>query len=157
MDCIDCHNRATHVFRSPAAQVDDLLYRGKIDRSLPFIKKKAMEAFKGSENDLPATLSKMDAIKAFYQESYPQVLAEKKDRVEASIAALGKVAQESIFPDMKTNWKTHIDNIGHTDSPGCFRCHGKLMTPGEKKTTIDATCEECHYSVQVAPPAAKNR
>lgn len=152
MDCIDCHNRATHVFRSPDEQVDELIYQGKIDRSIPLIKKEAMDAFQGSEMDLPTTLSKIDGIRAYYQDNYPEIFAQKKDRIEAAISELTRVAKASIFPDMKTNWKTHINNIGHLESPGCFRCHGKLTTPGPQKQTLDATCEECHYSVQVAPP-----
>ncbi|MBI2907845.1 MAG: NapC/NirT family cytochrome c [Chloroflexi bacterium] len=156
MDCIDCHNRATHVFRSPSQRVDNLISRGKIDRNLPFVKKKAMEAFTGSELDLEATLGKIEGLKAFYQESYPAIFTEKKERIEGVIAELARVARESIFPEMKTNWKTHVDNIGHLESPGCFRCHGKLSTPGENKKTIDATCQECHYSMQVAP-AGGNR
>ncbi|MFH1141926.1 MAG: hypothetical protein V1724_09790, partial [Chloroflexota bacterium] len=141
----------------PAEQVDELIYLGKVDRGIPFIKKKAMGAFQGSEMDLPTTLSKIDGIRAYYQENYPEIFAQKKDKIEAAISELTRVAKASIFPDMKTNWKTHINNIGHLESPGCFRCHGKLTTPGPQKQTIDATCEECHYSVQVAPQGGRSR
>lgn len=153
MDCIDCHNRATHVFRPPAELIDDAIFHGRIDRSLPFIKKKGVEAFTGSEPDLSATLNKIEAIRAFYESTYPQIFAQKKDKIEAAIRELTAIARKSIFPEMKTNWKTHLDNMGHLQSPGCFRCHGKLLPAAsmQEKKTIDATCESCHYSAQVAP------
>ena len=34
MDCIDCHNRATHVFRSPESLIDEAMMQGRIDTSL---------------------------------------------------------------------------------------------------------------------------
>src|SRR6266568_9288838 len=27
------------------------------------------------------------------------------------------------FPEMKVDWRTHPDNVGHFYSQGCFRCH----------------------------------
>jgi len=39
MDCMDCHNRATHIFHSPEELIDMALAQGKIDKDLPFIKR----------------------------------------------------------------------------------------------------------------------
>ena len=39
MDCVDCHNRPTHIYQPPDKAVDDQLAAGHIDSSLPFIKK----------------------------------------------------------------------------------------------------------------------
>ncbi|MDP2729462.1 MAG: hypothetical protein Q8O55_03140 [Dehalococcoidales bacterium] len=35
-------------------------------------------------------------------------------------------------------------------SPGCLRCHGKLVaTTGEQKgKTLDASCDACHYVLE---------
>ncbi|MCX6614189.1 MAG: hypothetical protein NTW74_25535 [Acidobacteria bacterium] len=45
---------------------------------------------------------------------------------------------------MKITWGSYPQHLGHTDSPGCFRCHGeelKSKTPGK---AITQDCEACH-------------
>lgn len=44
MDCVDCHNRATHIYQDPGRAVDESIRLGKIDRSLPFIRREAVGA-----------------------------------------------------------------------------------------------------------------
>jgi hypothetical protein len=53
MDCIDCHNRPTHIYLSPNEAIDRSLTAGRLDVSLPFIKARAVEALSGaySTND----------------------------------------------------------------------------------------------------------
>src|SRR5208337_1636109 len=43
MDCIDCHNRPTHIYVPPDRAVDDSLLAGRLDASLPFLKQQAVE------------------------------------------------------------------------------------------------------------------
>ncbi|MBI4387822.1 MAG: NapC/NirT family cytochrome c, partial [Candidatus Omnitrophica bacterium] len=47
MDCIDCHNRPSHVFKSPDATVNEAMAYGAIDRELPFIKRESVKALLG--------------------------------------------------------------------------------------------------------------
>ena len=54
---------------------------------------------------------------------------------------------------MKISWGTYPNNLGHTDFPGCFRCHDDSHTSGNaKKITQD--CNACHdvLAVQEASP-----
>ena len=44
MQCVDCHNRPTHTFQLPERAVNRAMALGWIPVSLPFIKKKALEA-----------------------------------------------------------------------------------------------------------------
>jgi hypothetical protein len=44
MDCIDCHNRPSHIFTPPDRSVDNSLVAGRIDPSLPFIKQQGVSA-----------------------------------------------------------------------------------------------------------------
>jgi hypothetical protein len=37
MDCVDCHNRPTHIYRTPEDEIDLAMAEGRIDRTLPFI------------------------------------------------------------------------------------------------------------------------
>jgi len=50
MDCIDCHDRPSHIFTPPDRSVDDSLLAGRIDSSLPFIKQQGVSALAKSYN-----------------------------------------------------------------------------------------------------------
>ena len=51
--------------------------------------------------------------------------------------------RSTTFPEMKLDWKTHPNNIGHFYFNGCFRCHdGQHVTPEGKVLTKD--CDTCH-------------
>jgi len=55
---------------------------------------------------------------------------------------------------MKVTWGTYINNIGHTDFPGCFRCHDDAhkSTGGE---TIKQDCGSCHELLAMEEPSPK--
>jgi hypothetical protein len=53
------------------------------------------------------------------------------------------IYDRNIFPAMKVTWGTYPNNIGHTDSPGCFRCHdGNHAAKDGRSVTQD--CNACH-------------
>jgi hypothetical protein len=147
MDCVDCHNRATHIFRSPTELIDQALAEGKIDSDLPYIKREGNEALKSPGDSLDQAISKVRAIEAFYETSYPDVYEQKRDAIGKAIAHLEEVAKVTTFPEMEVNWTTHTNQMGHQESPGCFRCHGKLVatTTPHMDEVIDADCTLCHY------------
>jgi hypothetical protein len=44
-DCVDCHNRASHIYEAPEDVVDRGIVRGEIDRAaLPFARREALAA-----------------------------------------------------------------------------------------------------------------
>ncbi len=147
MDCMDCHNRATHIFRSSEELIDMALAQGKIDSSLPFIKREGLNALDPPNSSLTQAIAKVEAISEFYRTSYPQIYQERESAINEAIVELKEVARLTTFPDMKVSWKTYFDNIAHQESPGCFRCHGKLeVTVGDQEgKAIDADCDSCHY------------
>jgi nitrate/TMAO reductase-like tetraheme cytochrome c subunit len=147
MDCIDCHNRATHIFQSPEDLIDEELTEGRIDNSLPYIKREGIKALDPANPSLDVASAKVEAIRDFYRTTYPQVYQQKQSAIEAAIVELKEVARLTTFPDMKVTWTTYVDNAGHQHGPGCFRCHGKLVaTSGATKgQAIDAGCNSCHY------------
>jgi hypothetical protein len=148
MDCIDCHNRATHIFSSPNDLIDTAMQNGLIDPSLPYIKKEGLSALDPPNPSLDAAYARVEAIKDYYKQNYPQAYQQKGAAINTAVNELKNIAQETTFPDMKVTWNTYPDNIGHINSPGCFRCHGKLVaTNGSQKgQTISADCQLCHYS-----------
>ncbi len=147
MDCVDCHNRATHIFQSPEDLIDTALFQGEIDSSLPFIKYEGVKALDPVNASLELALQKIDTIKGFYQNNYPQVYKAKEGAISQAIDTLKDIARLTTFPDMKVTWKTYSSNAGHQESPGCFRCHGKLQAAAgdQKGKAVNADCELCHY------------
>jgi len=147
MDCMDCHNRATHIFRSPKELIDTALAQGRIDSGLPFIKWLGLNALDPPNLSLAEAIDKVETIKEFYRASYPQIYQDKEEAIDEAIEELKEVARLTTFPDMKVSWKTYPDNIAHQEAPGCFRCHSKLVaTTGDQKgKAIDGSCDSCHY------------
>ncbi|MBI5094568.1 MAG: NapC/NirT family cytochrome c [Candidatus Hydrogenedentes bacterium] len=159
MDCIDCHNRPTHIYQMPGRALDDALHGGRIDASLPFVKKIAAEALteaKGAEGDLELIDTK---IRSFYQEKYKDVAAAKADKIDEAVREVQGIYSKNVFPDMSVTWGTYPNNIGHTvgenQSPGCFRCHDDSHVSADGKT-IKQDCTMCHtvLAMQEENPAA---
>jgi len=138
MDCIDCHNRPTHVFRSPDEAVDTSMSLGRIDPSLPSIKKNAMAALAA---DYASTAEAQTKIAATLRAGYTNTTDQGK--VDSAIAEVQRIYGENFFPEMKANWKVHPDNIGHLKSAGCFRCHDDQHVSADGKK-ISANCNSCH-------------
>jgi len=42
MDCVDCHNRPSHMYQPPDKEIDKAISAGLIDRSLPFVKRESL-------------------------------------------------------------------------------------------------------------------
>jgi hypothetical protein len=141
MDCVDCHNRPTHIFELPETAVDKAMSTGRISPALPFIKKEAVAALRADYPTREAARQGIaDRINKFYQgkgsQSDPAAVARAIEAVQAIYAT-------NIFPDMKVTWGVHPNNIGHQDSPGCFRCHDGNHTSADGKT-IPNDCATCH-------------
>ncbi len=143
MDCIDCHNRPTHIFKLPAAAVDDAMAAGRIDKELPLIKKEAVEVLtnaKGEDGDLERIEKE---VRAFYQEHYPDRATADQPRIDAAVKELKAIYNRNVFPEMKVTWGTHPNNLGHEQSPGCFRCHDDVLVDKDGKT-VGQDCDACH-------------
>ena len=68
LDCVDCHNRATHIYRDPEEVVDLALADGKIPTSLPFVKRTALAALTGSYADRQTAVDGIaNSVRGFYQ------------------------------------------------------------------------------------------
>ena len=148
MDCMDCHNRATHIFNSPEELVDAALTQGKIDIGLPYIKREALEALEPPSQSLAEANAKAEDIKEFYRTNYTTIYSEKVTAIEQAVAEVKEIARLTTFPHMKVSWETYIDNSSHLESPGCLRCHGKLVELVDNKAegeVINADCNLCHY------------
>jgi hypothetical protein len=141
MDCVDCHNRPTHIYRMPANEVDVAMNQGAIDKTLPYIKREGLRAVQVEYPSHEAARAGIARdIADFYAKNYPDA---PKAAVEQAGKALGDIYAWNVFPAMKVTWGTYPNHIGHKDSPGCMRCHDRKhkTEDGEK---ISKDCDTCH-------------
>jgi mono/diheme cytochrome c family protein len=149
MDCITCHNRITHLVKPPEEILDALLAQGIVSPEIPEIKRVAVEIFYRPYEDTPTALASIAGIENFYKEYYPEFYAENNPLMQTAIAALQVAYNQSVYPEQKSDWNSHPNNVGHIYSPGCFRCHdGKHLN--EEQEAIRLECNLCHAVPVVA-------
>jgi len=120
---------------------------GRISPDLPYIRKKAVEVLKvnyatreSAQENIPRDITQ------FYQSSYPALDESKGAAIKQAGEEVTAIYLRNIFPDMRVTWGTHPNNLGHMDSPGCFRCHDGNHTSADGQT-ITNDCSACHQIV----------
>jgi hypothetical protein len=144
MDCVDCHNRPSHVFHSPDEAIDLALRSGAIDAELPSIKRVAVEAMAG-EYATPEEAREgiASAVASYYREEQGEVFERRRAAVEEAVAGVQDAYARNIFPKMNARWSVYPSNAGHFDSIGCMRCHaGDHVSEEGQRVTND--CTACH-------------
>jgi NapC/NirT cytochrome c family protein len=144
LDCIDCHNRPAHRYESPMKAVNAALVSGRLDPSIPWIKREAVQAMsrpyatnQGAQDSIALTL------RAFYDQ-------ERIPLNPAAVKAVQEAFGQNMFPEMRARWDRYPDNRSHFFFRGCFRCHGSdLATASGQK--ISADCNLCHTIVAQGP------
>ena len=145
MDCMDCHNRPSHpMAATPERAVDELIARGVIPRTLPFVRREAVKALKVTYPTQEAAGEGISrTLRDFYRSQYPQAYMSQRPDVEKAVQATETVYRRNVFPEMNVQFGTYPNNIGHMDFPGCFRCHDDNHKSKEGKA-IGQDCESCH-------------
>jgi hypothetical protein len=144
MDCVDCHNRASHIFVMPDQAMDDAITNGLISRDLPFIKKQGLQILKADYPDqATAAVQIPKAVSAFYQANYPEVYQQKRAQVDTAGKVIADAFLRNVSPEMKLTWGTHPNHLGHLDGGGCFRCHDGSHTAKDGRS-IASACDTCH-------------
>jgi len=117
---------------------------GEVSASLPFIKKKGMELLRATYASNEEASAKIAAdLTSYYRQSYPALYSKQSSDIEEAARAITAIYNRNVFPDLKVNWGTYPNNLGHTDFPGCFRCHDGSHTSTDGKT-IGQDCSSCH-------------
>jgi nitrate/TMAO reductase-like tetraheme cytochrome c subunit len=137
MDCMDCHNRPSHIYLSPMEGVNAAMTSGRLDRNVPFIKRQAVEALskvyatpEGARDSIALSLT------GFYREQGITL-------PDGVVQAVQEVYAQNMFPKMKVRWDRYPNDIGHFFFPGCSRCHGSDLATPEGRT-ISSDCSNCH-------------
>jgi hypothetical protein len=144
MDCIDCHNRPTHVYRTAEDEVDGALASGRLDPRLPFLRREAIQALRAEYPGREAASAGLrTALRAFYAGSPPRAGVDTAALVDAAAAELATIWGHNVWPQMKIGWGTYPTFLGHQQAPGCFRCHDGEHATREGKA-ISGDCDLCH-------------
>ncbi|MBW8011250.1 MAG: hypothetical protein FVQ83_08425 [Chloroflexi bacterium] len=143
MDCITCHNRITHSIPNPVDAVDQALAKTLISPELPFIREQSVQLLGDSYLDLQDALESIAGLEDYYRGNYPQIFEENIESIHLAILSLQDIYMQMVFPEQELDWTTHPDNLGHKNSPGCFRCHdGKHLSPEDEAIRLE--CNVCH-------------
>lgn len=147
MDCIDCHNRPSHIFHQPDRMVNLYMSNGRIDETLPYIKSLIVQVVDKDYSDKNIGLDSIKiSIENFYEINYPNLFKQSYQSIEQAIKSAQQIYNRNYFTYMQANWKKFPDNIAHTYTPGCFRCHdGKHFSDDGKVISND--CNSCHIII----------
>ncbi|MBN1409012.1 MAG: NapC/NirT family cytochrome c [Calditrichaceae bacterium] len=141
LDCIDCHNRATHIYENPETAIDKRMEQGLMDRSLPYLKQEALTAISNIYSDKQQGMQSIkNHIEGFYRRNYPEISAQKMKSIDQAIEALQEIYHRNIHPEMNIEWGSYPSFISHE---GCFRCHNQNMV-AEDGEHIFYDCTTCH-------------
>jgi hypothetical protein len=144
MDCVDCHNRPTHIYRSAPHELDTALAEGRIDHELPYVRREGRELLEQDyDSHEEARRAIREGLVAFYEKEYPDIAGEKSKEIQQAAEMMGNIYSWNVFPIMNVDWDTYPNHIGHEESPGCFRCHND-MHETEEGDVISQDCETCH-------------
>ena len=137
MDCMDCHSRPAHKIHTPNEAVDLALSTGRLDPKTPWVKSKVVAAL---VKPYSTRAEAEQGIANFLREAYP-------DPAQATpiINVAQAIYRENFFPEVKVDWRTYPDFVGHKNWNGCFRCHdGKHISADGKNSIKASDCKSCH-------------
>jgi len=143
MDCLDCHSRPAHQFGStPERAVDAALGQGLMSAKIPFIRREAVRALRreyATQEIAPREIER--SIREAMNVPLPRAYEEADLR--QAVCVTQAIYRKSVFPSMRVGWGTYTNQIGHTVSTGCFRCHDEGHKTREG-ISIRQDCELCH-------------
>lgn len=152
MDCMDCHNRPSHDYKTPIKFINSAITAGNISKEIPEIKSVAMGILSKDFTSADTALAYIDSeIRKYYSANYADLYSEKPELFTQAIKGIQDEFQKNIFPEMGVKWSVYPNNIGHFEFNGCFRCHNDqhATTDGE---VISKDCNLCHTIVAQGIP-----
>lgn len=151
MDCITCHNRISHRIYTPSESMDAVLMRMVVDSKIPNIHNKGVEVLSGDYATQEEGLAGIASLTDYYKENHSDYYVANKGKIETAVEEIRQVYTDSVFIEQEVDWDSHASNMGHTNTPGCFRCHdGKHLN--EKAEAVRLECNLCHSIPVVVGP-----
>lgn len=147
MDCVDCHNRPTHVYQRPKDELDNAFHHGELDRSLPFLRREAMRII---TTEYPSWEAMEAGVKKeltdFYTAHSAELMKTDSKKVDQAAQTLIAIYKRNVFPTMNIKWGTYPSYRDHDEDSGCFRCHTNDMKTAEGKK-VGQKCDQCHATL----------
>ena len=145
MDCMDCHNRPSHVYLPADKAINGKLLTNEIPNDLPYIKQQAMAVVTGTEyaTHEEARTAIANSLTAFYSKGYSDLYANDRPKIAKAIEGVQAAYAENVFPEMGVQWDTYSSHLGHANEMGCFRCHNEEHE-AENGDVISMDCDTCH-------------
>jgi len=143
-DCVDCHNRATHIYEDPQKAINERMSSGLLDRSLPYLNREALHAIIKHYPDQKAAMDGIaNHLRGFYKRNFPELVAEKIASIDSCVHTLQDIYNRNIHPGMNISWGSYSSYIGHKGESGCFRCHNPKLVDDDNNS-IPYDCVLCH-------------
>ncbi len=151
MDCIDCHNRPSHIYYPPFRTINDAMALNRIDSTLPNIRSIASAALTQEYSNKDEAMRMIPSfVRRELKTNAPGMFTTRKNDVDRSVKEIQAIYTRNFFPEMRVSWEHYPNNIGHTYDMGCFRCHdNKHVSDDGKVLTND--CNVCHTIVVQGP------
>ncbi|MBR9977720.1 MAG: NapC/NirT family cytochrome c [Bacteroidetes bacterium] len=151
MDCIDCHNRPSHIYYPPFRTINDAMALNSIDSTLPNIRALASAAMtKEYSSKSEAHRLIPSFIRREFNTHAPEVLRTRQEDLDRSIREIQSIYSRNFFPEMKVSWRDYPNNVGHMYDMGCFRCHDNKHV-ADDGTVLTDDCNVCHTIVMQGP------
>jgi hypothetical protein len=142
MDCVDCHNRPTHIYRPADIELETMFVRFPELQTVPYLKKAASEVLAQQfSEDAIETGAARKALHAWYA-AHPEEEPDSR-LLEQAAVKVQEIYRQNIWPLMNIGWGTYPNHIGHTASQGCLRCHGNNHVTA-KGQAVRSDCRLCH-------------
>lgn len=158
MDCMDCHNRPTHIYLSAEESLDLKIAEGQIPQEIPYIKRQGLEVIAREYATVAQARTSIAAdLRKWYAANEPDFTDANTALLNKAISGICQAYEENVFPKMNVTWGTYKDFIGHDDEGGCFRCHDGQMV-SDSGEVIRQDCNICHVVLanqEVSPEVIK--
>jgi len=141
MDCLGCHNLPAHPFAASVERaVDAAIADGRLDRSLPYVRRETVRALSAAGVDSSVIERR---LREFYGGTSASPVSNQGDAIARTVRTARELHEQQVFPAMHVTWGTYVSRIGHTDAPGCFRCHDDSHKSADGRV-IRQDCTLCH-------------
>jgi hypothetical protein len=148
MDCIDCHNRPTHVYDDLEQKIDEGLYSKKLNPEIPGLREDSFTVMEkeyiSRDEAKEQIIENLMSLQA--ERNGTDFVAENEKSIISSGNYLLELYMGNVWPKMKVAWGTYKGHLGHRyedEGYGCFRCHDEEHET-EFGKTISQDCALCH-------------
>jgi len=155
MDCIDCHNRPTHIYDMPEDVVDFGLLSKRINSDIPGIREDSLTVITAQYASQEEAAEKIGPeLLALQYKRDPQNVAKYKEDIKKAGIYLTEKYLGNVWPRMNVFWGTYQSHLGHRSEDyggykyasadfGCFRCHDDEHENNSGES-IPQNCDLCH-------------